>query len=734
MKHKNSKTIRLPKQHLSGFSKVITAALIALSLVSCGGGGSTSDNSPSTAALFSPSLSSEAAALPISSTITRIESPMETGTLDRPVQVIDNGNANENIIFATDAAGEIIFIGSDLDNRPLGIETTAKYVAVIGLFMSDNPAGLPLDSVRPMLEATVAWPSLVSTVRSELAKGIPVSQSNIIGLRASEVIIQAQEMYARTNALAVAGKQSDIRTSGSATAADINIASLDYYLFNTDAAEQFWISNGDDRSVRLNNRTFLQWSAESRDLTNDSSLTSGRVAIPPMSVTVAQFAGDYTDSESRTSVSTAPRTQLKIGQNLESINANAVALVTRSTFAIIESLTIALGVNRTAQEACVDGLSRSLLNKSSFAAFVANTTVENFESYLTSFGVNDLRPVAACAAYIVPNASWVSTLNQVLKSITAPLRIPGAIRSGVSALGTLAQLVKYSDRQGANEFSFELCRYSGSINPCVRTLTGPAAPIRIVVGQIATVQISAQTDLGTPIVVTPSLDLRSSNTAIVTVDPINTAGTITIRGVAVGSASVFVSDPVSGVELPEPVQIIVEGEFDFEVVESVPPLLSRLSDCQDFSDPNSGSSGTACLSEVDARIRCVGSGCLNNRFFVALKRNRKIDRYADINACEPVVRSSGGIQEDFGIVPGSGDEYVVNSRNWFLLPQDAWVKPFNSESALSPIPNGNAIYLNLTGAYTQSCLSVFSSLEMLLNIYDSQTMKYIEVPFTLSVP
>lgn len=486
---------------------------------------------------ITPSLTSEAAALDIALTIEKLESPIATAGLGQTLSIIDNDG--ENIIFATNSKGEVIFIGSDLHG--ISIETTAKYLAYIGLLASDNPAELPSNDVRPFLEEASTYSELVANVKSELEKGIPLSKSDVIGEHISNVVLEAQNTYAQL-------LSNELLSVSAKVTKPYNIPKLDYYIIDEAADEKFWIANGDQQSVTVNNRTFLYWSARSTDLANGASLSESTI-IPPLKTTTAQLVAFYAGSESKTNIPTRLRTELTIGQSQEAINANSVLLVTRSTFAIIDLAFAALKISPPNAQTCVINAANILTTNPSFARFVTNPSASGFREIFESIdSLEVLQLVPECAnATAVTNNSWYKSINEIL----IPFR---AARSGNSAFGTLYQLIKYSNKN----YSFELCRYAQLIGPCVRRLTGSSEIIELEIDETETLHINAFDD-DNILIPTPSLNISSSDNSVATVDPVNSLGKIMMKGVSAGSANLIATDPVTGVKLEKPVSIVVKA-------------------------------------------------------------------------------------------------------------------------------------------------------------------------------
>lgn len=517
---------------------------ISMELVSACGG-SAGEQEPASAKPVStrdvrPSLAADTSGIAIAASVTKIESPLATAEIGKNVAVFDGNGKSENVIFAVDDAGEVIFIGSDSGNQAIGIETTAKYLAWMGLLVSDNPADSPVDQVRPLLMATKSYAALVSAVKSELSNGIPISKSNILGDYISDVVLEAQLVYAES-----------VKNSPAAqTQAVNNVSQLDYYVIDRDGDEKFWISNKDAQNITLNNRTFLFWTAQSKNIENNQLIAASTLVLP-LKTTQSQLYAYYEGSESKTQLGTAPHTEIKIEQDYQSINANAMMLVTRSTFAIIDISMVALGGSSTNMQKCVVGVAKNITNNPKFALFVSRPSNDGFVNFLHSIdAVDSIQRGLECSnAKYITNNLWYQSINRSL----APIR---AGRSANSAFGTLAQLVRYSTRSD----TFELCRYAGAVAPCVRRLAGPAEVT--IGGESSTIYVSAFGDLDVPIVSPPSLTLKSTDPSIFTVDPVNSGGNISIKGVANGTAQLVVTEPVTGVALAPAITIKVSGVGD----------------------------------------------------------------------------------------------------------------------------------------------------------------------------
>lgn len=250
-----------------------------------------------------------------------------------------------------------------------------------------------------------------------------------------------------------------------------------------------------------------------------------------------------------------------------------------------------------------------------------------------------------------------------------------------------------------------------------------AANSKVAVSSLTTV--SVVDFLGNPLIVPSGTEYGSSDTAIASIESVSSdRRQVRVRANKVGKVTIAAADPNSTNKLAFATATLdIDGEFAFEVIEANPPLDQRLI-CKQYSDDNM--SFSRCTSHIDARIRCVGFGCGEDRFFVAIKRSNRTQRNfsTDID-CGPET------QYNYGIDPSQTMSYKLGPW-WYSLPTDSWVKAWPSISEISPLANGNSVFTNYTPR--GGCITNYVDLDLIFNVYDSVKGTYTEVPLNIAVP
>ncbi len=524
--------------------RAVAVAVAALVMGSCGGGGGgDSKVEPPATIQETVALSPEVLALPSSASITTIQSPIDEVAVGQKIDVFDLPASGRTLLFATTAAGEPLLMGFGSGETILGIESTAAALVELAVTMLESDAVAMRRQVISTALGLPEYDALVQAVRKAVTAGaFPGGDPEVLSALQSVVMSAASS---------VSG------LAGASVASKVSAPAFPYCVLDK-TLERFCFTEGlQGQDVTARNATLLTWHVVS---TNRAGIQIDEEYMDPAILAAAGALVGRTEQIGGSS----NQFKLRLEQDANTKLSNATRLVKQG-----------VGVFFSAVE---------LISPVPLDFSCANKVTANLVATKTSVVINAVQDPTALFSIVedLKDAAIEAVIEEcVIDGITDTLKdIKGvawaaSLGKWIGALQTandsvaLFSGIRQTSTYANRAFEFDVCRYQGRVAPCTRRLSAPPAPITVAVGESTTVQISAFGDANMPIAMAPPLDLQSTSPSVATVDPTISDGMVTIQGVNVGTTTILVTDPVTGVALPQPISVTVtassfwEGSFEY---------------------------------------------------------------------------------------------------------------------------------------------------------------------------
>lgn len=440
---------------------VICCLSAASVIVACGGGGS--DERPVLAtSSVKAAVEADRSSTPNGQLVTTVSSPSGNAAIGGDVSVAKISASAPTLLIGTDAAGNELLLRFEEGDGPLSADTTAYALVRLALGLADLPTDASKDQMIGAIRKSSFYPAAVAAVRASLQAGTAggtVASPDV----ADKVALVAQDVLVLSSQAAAFEPQPRVMNAA--------IDSTPYYFIDVANAEKAWIIE----PLSFQNRTFLYWHLSAKAATG-----SWESVALPMKSTKAQLIGDYAGGESQTAIqSPADRFTLTLDQNKDSQLMNATAVVTRSTFAVVEVLLGATSADSSRLQKCAISTSKQILASPGFAPLLVNFSPSGIADYVWDNKIDILSTIIYSCTQDADDldAAQKSVLTRVTNKAAAltilkVYKAMKAARTAASAYGTLTQFSKYASYSQ----SVDICFKDGKISKCVDPVVPPVTP------------------------------------------------------------------------------------------------------------------------------------------------------------------------------------------------------------------------------------------------------------------
>ena len=321
-----------------------------------------------------------------SSKITTINSLTSSSAVGQSLEIDVADVATQGLLIAEDGNNNPLLFSIEKDSA-IGIDSTAYALVVTLMKFSSLPDDTDIKKVQTNIRQVNSYSALKALLEQNLTNNVVSIDSPDVIKLASDVLNEA--VFLSNSLLTVTAtketSKETVKMSMLSAKSNNNTATLlPYYFFDKAATEKAWLSDADSSGLTLNNRTFLKWKIE---VLNDNNQVVGKYYTDPMKPNSAQLLAYYGNSESKVKVPLAlveNKFTISILQDAESQRFNAIRLVNKSIFAIVDmSLGIA-GVKPSQVESCTLKVSDALVNSNEFTTAIFSTNASDWLAYLGS--------------------------------------------------------------------------------------------------------------------------------------------------------------------------------------------------------------------------------------------------------------------------------------------------------------------------------------------------------------
>lgn len=454
------------------FAKIFVF-IIGLSLLACGKEDSNSSselmpttpvNTTLTSKIIQPKISSDIT-LVNRSKINTINSLTSSSAVGQSLEVDVADVATQGLLIAEDGNNNPLLFSIEKDSA-IGIDSTAYALVVTLMKFASLPDDTDIKKVQTNIRQVNSYSALKALLEQNLTNNVVSIDSPDVIKLASDVLNEA--VFLSNSLLTVTATQETSKETVkmsmlSAKSNNNTNTLLPYYFFDKAATEKTWLSDADSSGLTLNNRTFLKWKIE---VLNDNNQVVGKYYTDPMKPNSAQLLAYYGNSESKVKVPLAlveNKFTISILQDAESQRFNAIRLVNKSIFAIVDmSLGIA-GVKPSQVESCTLKVSDALVNSNEFTTAIFSTNASDWLAYLGS--VAEKAP-----SLITKECNFHTSKGLGLENATSAVkryfgRLSQALyvsRDVYGALAGFSQMNTYMNKK----FSADFCFDGGEVTAC----------------------------------------------------------------------------------------------------------------------------------------------------------------------------------------------------------------------------------------------------------------------------
>ena len=400
-----------------------------------------------------------------SSKITTINSLTSSSAVGQSLEIDVADVATQGLLIAEDGNNNPLLFSIEKDSA-IGIDSTAYALVVTLMKFSSLPDDTDIKKVQTNIRQVNSYSALKALLEQNLTNNVVSIDSPDVIKLASDVLNEA--VFLSNSLLTVTAtketSKETVKMSMLSAKSNNNTATLlPYYFFDKAATEKAWLSDADSSGLTLNNRTFLKWKIE---VLNDNNQVVGKYYTDPMKPNSAQLLAYYGNSESKVKVPLAlveNKFTISILQDAESQRFNAIRLVNKSIFAIVDmSLGIA-GVKPSQVESCTLKVSDALVNSNEFTTAIFSTNASDWLAYLGS--VAEKAP-----ALITKECNFHTSKGLGLENATSAVkryfgRLSQALyvsRDVYGALAGFSQMNTYMNKK----FSADFCFDGGEVTTC----------------------------------------------------------------------------------------------------------------------------------------------------------------------------------------------------------------------------------------------------------------------------
>lgn len=513
------------------FRKIAFFFVIAIS--ACGGADENNEKPPTSNIVMTktiqPRIATDVMILDTQK-ITKISSLASSNAVGQPLTInVADANQQGMLIASDENDNPLLF--SIENNLAVGVDSTAYALVVMVMKMTDLPADLNLNTVQGNIRQVGSYFHLKMLIGESLNnKKVPLDSPEVMKM-ALTVLDDAIRLNAPTAAAA---------RSMAVKAVNTNDSIYPYYFFNENASNKMWLAGADSSGIDLKNRTFLRWQVVLR---NKEGQQLHKDYIMPMQTTTEQLYAYYGGSESSGKIPTAlinKNFKIEVSQTPQTETANALALVNKSVFAIVDLSLGAAGVKSSQVVDCSMGIANALTNSPQFGDAVTSTNVQNWIDYFESVGGRVPELLITCNEQLDKGFGLVNA-SSAFKEIF--YRFNKALTVARDTAGAINGFVQFNTHHN-KMYTVDLCFKNGQVSKIcdegVHSLEF-SLPSSLTVGQKGTLSALAKDVSGNIITGLSTLIFISNTPDVISVS--GAAFTVLANGIA----EVVVKDTLSGV-------------------------------------------------------------------------------------------------------------------------------------------------------------------------------------------
>ncbi|MCH7393769.1 DUF1566 domain-containing protein [Acinetobacter dispersus] len=459
-------------------SKLSCLLIISTLLISCGGDNkSKTQNEPINSTqptvllkkTIQPQISTDVS-LEDSKKIAYVSSQNSISPKGKPLEIEVIDLKKQGLLIAADASENPLLLSIE-ENNPIGIDSTAYAVVVILMKFADLPSDISVESITSKIRSAPSFNDLKKSIEQNLSENIiAFDDENTIEV-ASDVLDEAIRANVKTSV-----SQRTLVLNNEEKISDINAIAesesiLPYYFFKlNDATEKIWLSDAESSGITLNNRTFITWNVVLKNA-NGEQVFKDKIG-PMIKTDLQKYAAFYKDSESKIKIPTSligNQFTIEVGQNADTDNINAINLLERSTFAIIDISTGFLGASQSKVQECSIAVSKALIRDPAFSRAITSTNSQDWKNYIKSLfpKIPDL---------ITKSCNTVSTKGGFENGTLVAKKLLGKINNAFEVaretFSTISGFYQMSTHI-RKIYSKELCFENGQVENCI-----PPVPAR----------------------------------------------------------------------------------------------------------------------------------------------------------------------------------------------------------------------------------------------------------------
>lgn len=442
--------------------------LVSTILVSCGGDNeSKSGNEPSNnlqptvlqKKTIQPQISSDVS-LEDNKKIVYISSQTSISPKGKPldIEVIDINK--QGLLVAADSSENPLLFTIE-SNTPIGIDSTAYGLVAILMKFADLPSDISVDSITSKIRSTPSYNQLKELIKQNLSESIIAFDSEETINTATKVLDEAIRANEQPSIM-----QRSLTLSSGDKVMSVSESILPYYFFRlNEATEKVWLSDPDSSGITLNNRTFITWNVV---LKNANGQQVFNQKIGPMNKTDYQkYLAYYKDSESKLKIPTSlvgNQFTIEVGQNAETDNINAINLLEKSTFAIIDISTGLIGATKSKVQECSIAITRALVRDDAFSRAITGTNAQDWQNYIKSLFPKIPGLITKSCNTSTSKGTGFENGTLIVKKLFG--KISNAFEVGRDTFSTISGFYQMNTHI-RKTYSKEMCFENGQVENCI---------------------------------------------------------------------------------------------------------------------------------------------------------------------------------------------------------------------------------------------------------------------------